>query len=638
MGLHFRRMLEADPGWIPSSLDDEYVLRFMRVLHEAKRYQPDASIMETKLKLYDPLRVAAGLPLFVGPWPEGLNQIKKYAAIEMATNIRNNVSVHFYSRVKKFVNFLHPELSKPELRRLIEAWWQSSHSNDHPPLFPRPDVLTGPPNGDASVEYSLKAAPELFISCMWYMLRVYETHNRTQPDPVKLFSLLPVRKGFRLHHIRIDTQTVEFWAKKSDAFADYSKIRDASLVQAREQNASSSNPRKRVSRCKAVTSAERQVLWEPLIRQRSLRGLGRFQFGYSFATDGFSVSILCDNPSTDPNLEPKRKRKRSSFGRTKFDPSGETRKEPVDPATLSQQSNAQLAIPSDGRKLVGVDPGKHSILYMTTDTASPELPPDKFERLEYTARQRRHDMKTSTFRKLLLDSKPENVKMLETQLSRSNSKTIDLVGFVSYLRTRFAGQNVLYDFYRNAIFAKRAFRSFQGRQRSEQQLVLNIEQKFGPRDWIALAIGNWSRKSQMRGCAPSPVVGMTNLLRKHFCVYVVDEFKTTKTCSKCGGEMKADPTRCRKEFQKTPYPNTFSESCRTRSCAKTGTIRSFENRSLRRCQNESCRALFSRDYNAAINILKQATHLRDHAAPHPWFKRTSKDGHPGTEPGTSVAL
>jgi hypothetical protein len=549
-------MLEADPGWIPSSLDDEYILRFMRVLHDAKRFQPDADILETKLKLYDPLRAAAGLPVFVGPWPEGLNQIKKYAAIEMATNIRNNVAVHFYSRVKKFVAFLYPDLSKTDHRLLIDAWWQSSHSNDHPLLFPRPDVLTGPPNGGASVEYSLKAAPELFIPCMWYMLRVYENHNRTHPDPVKLFSLLPVRKGFGLHHIRIDTQTVEFWAKKSDAFADYCKIRDASLVQARDQIASSSNPHKRVSRCKSVTSAERQVLWEPLIRKRSLRGLGRHQFSHSFATDGFSVSILCDNPPTDPNPEPKQKRKRAS------------------PASLSQEACSQRSrrlpkhfnespIPSDGRKLVGVDPGKHTILYMTTDTASPELPPDKFERLEYTSRQRRHDMKLATYRKLLLDKKPEHVKTLETHLSRSNSKTSDLVGFTSYLQTRFAGQNVLYDFYQDAIFAKRAFRSFQGRQRSEQRLVQNIEQKFGPRDRIALAIGNWSRKSQMRGCAPSPVVGMTNLLRKHFCVYVVDEFKTTKTCSKCGGEMKADPTRCL-----------------TRSHTRTGTIYSIENRSL----------------------------------------------------------
>lgn len=399
--------------------------------------------------------------------------------------------------------------------------------------------------------------------------------------------------------MRIDTQTLKSWANSSESYADYCHLRNTSLAQVREQVASSNNPHKRISRDKSITSAERQVLWEPLIRKRSLRGLGRFRFGYSFTTNGFAVSILCDNPPCDPKPQKKRSK----------------RSQRID------QIELPVACVTEGRKLVGIDPGKHSILYMTTDTSSPQISPQKFERLEYTSRRRRHDMKVSTFNKLLRDAKTDDVKTLETRISMFNSKSLRLENFSNYLLSRFSGQTRLYDFYQDIVFQKRKFKSYQGRQKSEQQLIKNIEQKFGPRDQIALAIGNWSRKSQMRGCAPSPVVGITILLRKHFQVQIVDEYKTTKTCSKCGGEMKADPTRARTYFD-----------------TQKGVSRLRENRSLRRCQNESCGALFSRDYNAAINILAQATHLRDHGLPHPWFTRQRNDflpndGHPGPQPG-----
>lgn len=181
MGLHFRRMLEQDPNWTPPSIADEYVLRFMRILHGAKRYIPEVDILETKHKIYDPLRAAAGLPLLVTPWPKGLDQIKKYAAIEISTHIRNNVLVHFPGRVKKFIAFLHPEMDASARARLLDRWWECSHSNCHPRLFPRPDLLVG--SNNSSVEYSLTAAPELFIPGMWYMLQTYENYNSIHAEP-----------------------------------------------------------------------------------------------------------------------------------------------------------------------------------------------------------------------------------------------------------------------------------------------------------------------------------------------------------------------------------------------------------------------------------------------------------------------
>jgi transposase len=50
-----------------------------------------------------------------------------------------------------------------------------------------------------------------------------------------------------------------------------------------------------------------------------------------------------------------------------------------------------------------------------------------------------------------------------------------------------------------------------------------------------------------------------------------------------------------------------------------------DNRALRRCPNVDCGVLFSRDYNAAINIARQGRHLQERGEPDPWFRRPKKN-------------
>lgn len=587
MNLHFRRMLEADARWIPNTiLDENYVLNFMRVLHETTDYAPEKDILETKTLLYDPLRAAAGLDTLVRPFPTALIQIKKYAANEMAVSIRNNVLTHFSNRLRKFVDFAHPDLSKDERSALITTWWNAAHSSQHPLLFPPPHYLVGPKNQPASVEYTLQASPEVFFPAMWYMLRVYDSYNSHQPaNPRKLFHLLPVRQGFINHHIRIDSHPVDSWTRNTLARNAYLDAKEQSLARERLEIQNSANPTKRLHRDKSVTAAERDVLWEPLIRKRALRGLGRYHFGYSFTTNGVDVSILCEEDLSKSSARKKKKHQSAPVQASYF--------------------------PNDGRKIVGADPGKHSILYMTSDSATPGPGPKKFERLEYRTRRRRHDLRVKHFANIRSSRKEEHllqsdvdIQELETSLSRQNPKAPFILGFSNYLQTRFSHQQVLYAFYDHPVYPTLRFKSFQGRQKSERRLVNDIQRVFGSRESIILALGDWSESTQMKGCVPSPVVGIKNALSKHFTICVVSEYNTTKTCSKCGGRMAEDLLRKR---------------CRTNS--RTGEVNLIENRALRRCQNVACGVRFSRDYNAAINIRRQALHLRDHQTTHPWFTK-----------------
>ena len=58
-----------------------------------------------------------------------------------------------------------------------------------------------------------------------------------------------------------------------------------------------------------------------------------------------------------------------------------------------------------------------------------------------------------------------------------------------------------------------------------------VEEKYGS-DCL-IFYGHWSRKDQMKGCNPSPVVGLKKLISKRFKTVDVDEYKTSITCNSC---------------------------------------------------------------------------------------------------------
>jgi len=59
-------------------------------------------------------------------------------------------------------------------------------------------------------------------------------------------------------------------------------------------------------------------------------------------------------------------------------------------------------------------------------------------------------------------------------------------------------------------------------------LVNNIKSKFKEKKEIALIYGDWSRKSQMKGCISVPNIGIKLMLAKYFKILNIDEYKTSK--------------------------------------------------------------------------------------------------------------
>ena len=73
-------------------------------------------------------------------------------------------------------------------------------------------------------------------------------------------------------------------------------------------------------------------------------------------------------------------------------------------------------------------------------------------------------------------------------------------------------------------------------QRKSEDLFLNrIEEKFG--NDILLCYGNWSNTKQMKYTMPTKGIGLRRVISKKFNTVLVDEFRTSKKCSKCHKDL-----------------------------------------------------------------------------------------------------
>ncbi len=61
----------------------------------------------------------------------------------------------------------------------------------------------------------------------------------------------------------------------------------------------------------------------------------------------------------------------------------------------------------------------------------------------------------------------------------------------------------------------------------------------------------------MKGCDPTPNIGLKRLITKRFRVKEVDEFRTSKTCNSCMGELK----RYWKRNGKLSYVRLYCDAC-----------------------------------------------------------------------------
>jgi hypothetical protein len=534
-----------------------------------------------------------------------------FAANQIAAAIKTNIQRHFYKR----------QLQCIKLRENLRTWDEAKHRQEDINRNFRHNI---PPTGDdslpfefktESVEEELQKYPEHFLYPMWVMNRRFETAN----PPQKLFALLPLVHGFVPGaHLRIDTNALVFLVGSKHP-----------KLEAYHNNPTSGKKKKR---CKPGrnTSDEamdrKDLAWEAFFHiEKAVRTPSALKrFGHFITTDGCSVSVHIAHASSDDSgagggggggahSKATKAQKASSGRKSKTTATtattATTSTTPSPPPALSDAEREKLAAFAKAHPLcvVGIDPGKRNLLYATNQHAPDNQKEKQGVRLRYSFGQRLHESGKRGRDTKLNKCKSQHIFDLEQQLSQHNSRTTVVDQFRAYLATRFRVQNELYAHYCQKSYRIARWHNWRGRRSSEDKFVQKLLDTFAPpkaptaaaaaaQPKVIVAYGNGSGFHALRFSPPSPTTGLRKRLRaklyQGLVVINTPEYRSSKMCSRCKGEVAEDPSHKRKYV------------------CKDGTVKMVPVWGIRRCNSATCGGFrrWNRDHNAAINIRANLLH------------------------------
>jgi hypothetical protein len=187
-----------------------------------------------------------------------------------------------------------------------------------------------------------------------------------------------------------------------------------------------------------------------------------YKFHHMIQTDGVSVSIL--------------------FTKNKCYYNNYTNKKNQYIDTIPFDHEDQLM------KIVGIDVGKRNLLYCVDEEEN---------KMRYTQSQRRSEAKVKRyseiidkFRKETIVFDNKSIQILETELSRFNSKTCSYDGFYNYLIEKNRLNSLVMEYYQQYVFRKLKWNGLVNRQRSEDQMISRFKEKFGNPWEVIIGIGD----------------------------------------------------------------------------------------------------------------------------------------------------
>jgi hypothetical protein len=422
-----------------------------------------------------------------------------YLAQQIQTAFNNNLKEHFITRIRRFMNILKPEddLDKSGFNRiknliLLDKLDQIPEVYQEWSRTIRDDYL--PETCEKCFGYDVKVNPEKYLYYFLKMNKEIERRNNLVKGDnnltgeekririKRLFQPVPLRNSVIPSYITIDTNVILSLFKKEGE----------------------SGMNKKTKRYK-------NYIWDKIFRTGK-KVMQRKGYEYkTVLTDGIGVSICFQRVG----------RRYGERDLVEIDGDGGP--------YIDQLSTSDLET-CKSKRLVSIDPGKSNMVFMANERG---------DKLRYTASQRRRESLRKRCNAIILRNKrKEGVIEKETGLSSYNSKTVDYLSFKEYLKEKTQLNDQVKGFYEAKLYRKLKWRTSVYKRKSEDNFLNQVEEKYGDRDSLLLCYGNWSNNRQMRGVMPTMGVGLRRVIGKRFQVVLVDEFRSSKLCSRCEGELK----------------------------------------------------------------------------------------------------
>jgi hypothetical protein len=439
-------------------------------------------------------------------------------ANEMITCINTNISTHFVKHLFKYINCLFKQSKSIEIKQekdkakrkelykilnkeirdlksdLINNKIELSKSEYHNWIRENKDFLF-PNKVNKSVAYDVKCNPEKYIKYSFYI------NSKIEQLGKKPYQVIPQRNNIVPKHITLNSNGI------------------ADLIDDKKQTIFQYNKSELVLHAKKHQSH----IWSKILKleKKTIFKQQEYVFYNQIITDGFSCSLLFIL----------KKYKNKVFGDRL--PSVKDEMEFTRVEDLSKDKCNEYL--TDKYKLVSLDPGKIRPITMIDEN-------NKF--FKYTACRRRVETYTKRSNYIILQEKKKNgIIEKETELSHFKSNTLIPEEYTKFIVKKTTLNNELKDFYQQPLFRKLAFRRFIRTKQSEVKLLNEIENTYLTKEEIKqgkkllILHGDYSRTSQMKGCIPTPNIGLKKLLLSRFDVVDVNEFNTSKLYNKTKREM-----------------------------------------------------------------------------------------------------
>ena len=511
-----------------------------------------------------------------------LSYVLPYEAIDMTTNINNNIQKHFIDHLNKYVNIvfnikekstqitkenkdknirkelhkkLYDEIGKVKkdlinftdfTSDIIYHDWIREQKNK---LFPNRNSFI-----KDSIHYDLKVNTQDYLISMFHISNELEKLNevriQNEEKQIRLFNVLPLRTNIVGKNICIDTCALisNFLGDEPTSMhlKDYKK----------EKN--------------------QYDLWNRFFKlnKRVFKKGPKYTFSFMIRTDGISGCSLFVRTDTDGNpLKKTNKNKKCCE---------EVNTDYIEKTELTDELRRM--------KVVCADPNYSDLIYCGAKDED-----GKLQTFRYTQNQRRLETRLKKYNKIMdkinkeTKIQDETIKEIETTLSNYNSKTCNYNKFMEYCVEKNNINYKLYNHYEERLFRKFKLNRFTNTQKSELKMVNNFSNKFGKPENTIFVMGDYDKGDyNMKGLEPVICKKFRRIFKNAgYKTFLVNEFRTSKLCNCCHNELE--------HFLERP-----SQKPKLKKEGKTEICHG-----LLRCQSvkHKCEIIHNRDKNAVHNML-----------------------------------
>jgi hypothetical protein len=545
---------------------------------------------------------------------DNLSYVLPYEAIDMTTNINNNIQMNFIKHLYRYVNISlkikersaeitlnNPGNENKEKRKILHKELYEEANKVKYDIISLNKDLTSPEThhwlildlrknlfqgitefSQDNIHYDIKVNPQKYLPGMFYIASRIEYINKYLPPESRkhrLFNVLPLRTNIIAKNICIDTPALIYNFIKDEKYWYLQHYKKLDLY---------------------------NELWRKFFKidNRSFKK-NKYKFSNMIRTDGVSCCILF--VKTDDNGKALSKKKFSDF-------SQDINPEYIETSELTSKTKA--------KRVVCVDPGHSDLIYcgswnkpmyIADLETNKKIKYNKYlDTFRYTQNQRRKETKSKKYNKILDTYSKETliedktVKEIETELSNYNSKSCIYSKFSEYLIQKNKTNLKLHSYYEDRLFRKLKLNRYTNTQKSESKMINNFKAKFGEPDKTIFVIGDYDKGSyHMRGLEPAICKRFRRIFKNGgYETFLINEYKTSKVSNCC----KDDLEKFRYHISKKPKNKGQETLCH----------------GLLRCQSvkQKCKTIHNRDKNAVINMLAIVQSIYNSGTRPPIFTRT----------------